>query len=265
MSMTQTILGIDVGATGVKGGLVNMSTGELVHERIRILTPQPATPAAVAGVIGQIVKKLDYKGQVGVGFPSIIKDGYCASANNIDPSWIGMSVSQYLEKHLSLPVRVLNDADCAGLAEAHFGVIKGVHGVSLLLTIGTGIGSALFYNGHLIPNIELGNLRMEKQDEIGERYVSNKARKDHGLSWKSWANRFNKYLHLVEDLFSPERIVLGGGISKKFDTYHQYFTVKTEVMPARLFNDSGIIGAAMLWSHEGVDWITKKPGEQINW
>lgn len=265
--MADVLLGIDVGATGVKGGLVDMATGNLLHERLRILTPQPATPDAVAEVIRQMVDQLEYDGPVGVGFPSIIKNGVCASANNIDPSWINVSVSDLLADKLSRKVRVINDADCAGLAEMHYGVLRDVKGVGILLTIGTGIGSALFYNGTLIPNLELGNLRMDKKEGIGERFVSNKARKDEGLSWKSWANRFNKFLVQVEEIFSPERIVLGGGISKKFDTYSQYFKIRTEVMPARLYNDSGIIGAAMLWSDQYYESLTTvgKAGDSVSW
>lgn len=248
--MSKPILGIDVGATGVKGALVDVSKGELLHERIRILTPQPATPDAIAGVIKQIVDQLEYKGPVGVGFPSIIKDGVCASANNIDPSWIGVNVNELLSDKLSCKVKSFNDADCAGVAESRFGRIRDVHGVAILLTIGTGIGSAFFYDGKLVPNLELGNLRLDKFSGKGENYVSNKARKEHHLSWKQWGKRFNKFLNIVDEIFSPRIIVLGGGISKKFERYSDYLKVDTEVVPARLFNDSGIIGAAMLWEGE---------------
>ena len=245
--MPKPVLGIDVGATGVKGALVDISKGELLHKRIRILTPQPATPDAIAEVVGQITEQLDYEGPVGVGFPSIIKNGICASANNIDPSWIGVSVTDLFSEKLSCPVRTFNDADCAGVAESRFGRIKDVEGVAILLTLGTGIGSAFFYDGKLVPNLELGNLRIDKFPGKGENYVSNKARKDHHLSWKQWGKRFDKFLHLVDETFSPEIVVLGGGISKKFEKYSGYFTIDTKVVPARLFNDSGIIGAAMLW------------------
>jgi polyphosphate glucokinase len=245
--MPNPVLGIDVGATGVKGALVDIDKGELLHKRVRILTPQPATPDAIADVVFEIADQLDYHGPVGVGFPSIIKNGICASANNIDPSWIGVSVTDKLSQRLSRPVRTFNDADCAGVAESRFGQIRGVEGVALLLTLGTGIGSAFFYNGKLVPNLELGNLRIDKFRGKGEKYVSNKARKDHHLSWKQWGKRFDKFLHVVDEIFSPNVIVLGGGISKKFEKYGDFLTVDTKVVPARLFNDSGIIGAAMLW------------------
>ena len=234
------VLGIDIGASGVKGAIVDTETGEMISERLRLVTPQPATPDAVAKTVKELAKQIGWKdGLIGVGFPAIVRKGVAQSAANIDKSWIGTSISEALSKATKCPVVAVNDADAAGIAAVKFGAGKGKKGVIILLTLGSGIGSALFLNGELVPNTELGHFQLEGM--IAEHYASNNARKKFDLSWEEWGKRLNKYLKIVNRLFSPDLILLGGGVSKKFEKYGKYLTGKMNVKAAELKNDAGII------------------------
>jgi polyphosphate glucokinase len=237
------ILGIDVGGSGVKGSLVDLEQGTLLQERFRIPTPQPATPAAVAAAFAQIVTFFKYKGPVGCGFPAIVKNGVAQTAANIDKAWIGTSIETTFRKACGNPVWATNDADAAAIAEMHFGAGKNEHGLVILITIGTGLGTAIFYKGMLIPNTELGHL-IWKNNKIAEAYCSSAARERLKISREEWAGRFNEYLHHLDLLFSPDVFILGGGESKHFDSYKDLLNPAARVVPAMLQNNAGIIGAA---------------------
>ncbi len=237
------MLGIDVGASGIKGALVDLQNGKLKGERFRLPTPQPSTPQAMAVAVAEIATYFNYKGPIGVGFPSIVKNGVCFSAANIDKSWIGTNIEEVFGKATGCPVYATNDADAAGMAEIRSGIGKGENGLVILLTIGTGIGSAMFWNGHMIPGSELGHL-LWKNSKIVEAYCSSGARERLKIGRKEWAGRFNEYLQHLERLFSPDLFILGGGESKFFDSYAHLLHTKARVVPAKLLNNAGIIGAA---------------------
>lgn len=239
------MLGIDVGASGIKGALVDLENGKIHGERFRIPTPKPATPEAMAESFAEMVRFFQYEGPVGIGFPAIIKNDVALSAANIDDSWIGHSVAKAFDPAGRHPVFVTNDADAAGIAEMRYGEGKGEDGLVLLLTVGTGIGSALFYRGQLVPNTELGHL-MWKNGRPVEQYCSSGARERLKISRLEWAERFNNYLHHLERLFSPDLFILGGGESKRFEEYKAVLhPLRARVVPARLLNNAGIIGAAV--------------------
>ena len=242
-------LGIDIGGTGIKGAPVNVETGELLAARFRIPTPKPALPNAVADVVEQIAKHFDYSGPAGVTFPAIIKKGVVYSATNVDKSWIGTDAAKLFRSHLGGPVTVVNDADAAGIAEMHFGAGRGRDGVVILLTFGTGIGSAIFHEGRLLPNSEFGHIQIRGKD--AEKRASEKVREDKGLSWKKWASLVSDYLAYLEKLFSPDLFIIGGGVSNKSEKFLPYLASKTEVIveAAQMRNEAGIIGAACLAIH----------------
>jgi len=240
----QAILGIDVGASGVKGALVDVNNGKLSGERFRVPTPQPSTPEALAGAFSEIVAFFNYKGPIGCGFPAIVKKGTALSAANIDKSWIGTSIEQTFGNACGCPVFATNDADAAGIAEMKFGVGKGEAGVAILITIGTGLGTVIFNNGVMLPNTELGHL-IWKHGQAAERYCSSGARERLKISRKEWADRFSEYLQHLEFLFSPDLFILGGGESKFFEQFKDQLQVKARVTPAKLLNNAGIIGAAV--------------------
>jgi polyphosphate glucokinase len=244
-----TLLGIDIGGTGIKGAPVNVETGELLAERFRIATPQPSLPNAVADVVGQIAAHFEYKGPTGVTFPAIVKKGVIYSAANVDPTWIGTNAGELFAAHVGGPVEVVNDADAAGIAEMRFGAGRERDGVVILLTLGTGIGSAIFLNGKLLPNTEFGHLKIRGKD--AEKRASEKVREDKDMSWKVWAKHFSEYLNEMEKLFSPDLFIIGGGASKKAAKFLPFLTAKTEVLivPAQMQNEAGIIGAAYLAKH----------------
>jgi len=237
------ILGIDIGGTGIKGAPVETDTGSLVSERYRLPTPDGARPDPVAAVIQEVVAQFDWHAPVGCGFPAVIRNGVAESAANISQRWIGTNVAQLFSEVTQCPVYVVNDADAAGLAEVTFGAGMGVKGVVLMVTIGTGLGSALFINGVLVPNTELGHIEVDCDD--AETLASDEARKEQDLSWKKWAKRLDKYLSSLERLFSPDLIILGGGVVKKQDQFLPLLTLRTKVVPAALANDAGIVGAAL--------------------
>ena len=236
------LLGIDFGGSGIKGALVDTETGQLLTDRHRIVTPQPATPMAVAQTINELVRHFDHKGSLGVGFPALIQNGVAKSASNIDKSWVNINAELLFSEVVGQPVHVLNDADAAGIAELRFGAGHGAPGVVLLLTIGTGIGSALLNNGVLLPSTEFGHI--EFRGDIAERYCSDAAREREKMTWEKWGKRFNKYLLYMEKLFSPEMFIIGGGVSKKMELFQNQITVNAKVVPASLRNQAGIIGAA---------------------
>lgn len=238
------ILGIDVGGTGIKGAIVNINNGELVTDRHRIPTPKGAKPNDVADVIAQIVEHFNWKGEVGCGFPSIVIRGKVLSASNIDQSWKGIQADELFSKKTGLEFHIVNDADAAGLAAMTFGAGKDKKGTVIMITIGTGLGSGMFYNGTLVPNIELGTVPYKKYKYF-EHYASGSARKREDLSYKKWGKRFNEFLKFVEFLASPELIILGGGASKKIEKFKDQITVNVPVVPSEFENEAGIVGAAM--------------------
>jgi polyphosphate glucokinase len=237
------ILGIDIGGSGIKGAPVDTDTGAFLDDRHRIATPEGARPDEVAKVVEKVVKHFAWKGPIGCCFPASIQHGVARTAANVDNSWIGTNAEQLFSEVTGCPVRVLNDADAAGLAEMRFGAGKDVGGLVLIVTIGTGLGTALFTDGVLVPNTELGHIEMNGQD--AELQASDAARKREDLSWEAWAKRFDQYLNTMEALLWPDLIILGGGASKKLDKFLHYLTVDTPVVPAATLNDAGIIGAAL--------------------
>jgi polyphosphate glucokinase len=250
---SRRVIGIDFGGTGTKGGIVDLDTGELVGERFRIPTPRPATPEKVAEVVEQIVAELQSRPEapapdapVGIVFPAIIKDGVALSAANIDKSWIGTDVDTLMTERLGRPVEALNDADAAGLAEAVYGAGRGMKGLVIVITLGTGIGSALILNGKLVPNAELGHLEIDGHD--AETKASAAAREREDMPWKKWATtRLQRYFSHVEFLFTPSLFIVGGGVSKKAEKFLPFLELRTPVKVAELRNNAGIVGAA-LWA-----------------
>ncbi len=243
MAKDNIYLGVDIGGTGMKCALIDVKTGKMISERFRIPTPQPATPEAMAGVFAQLTKHFKWKGKVvGAGFPSVVKNGVVNTASNIDKSWIGVKAEKLFSKASGCTVKMMNDADAAGVAEMKFGLGKDAKGVTILVTIGTGIGSALFIDGRLVPNTELGHLHLHGW--IAERYASGTVRKRENLDWVTWGKRFNEYLQMLERLFTPDMILLSGGVSKRFDEFSPVLNINAKLMPGQLLNNSGIIGAA---------------------
>jgi polyphosphate glucokinase len=237
------VFGIDVGGSGIKGAPVDTETGELVAERIRVKTPRPATPEAIVATAVEVVRRSGWDGPVGCGFPAVIKDGVVRTAANIDRANIGFDMQGRLEQELGNPVCVINDGDAAGLAEMRWGAGRGIEGVVLMLTLGTGIGSSLFVEGRLVPNTELGHIEIRGKD--AEHRASDGARKRDDLSWREYAERLDDYLHRIEDLLWPDLIVIGGGISKKSEKFLPHLTARTRVVPAQMLNEAGIAGAAL--------------------
>ncbi len=237
------ILGIDIGGSGIKGAVVDTEKGELSAERYRIPTPQPAKPKDVAKVVAKIACHFDWQGAIGCTFPAVIKQGVAYSAANVDNSWIGTNAEALFAKATACSVHVLNDADAAGVAEMSLGAGRGQKGVVFMLTLGTGIGTAMFVDGRLVPNTELGHLELNGREV--EPWASDKARKDKGLAWKKWAGRLNSYFDYLEFLFSPDLFIIGGGVSKKGDKFLPYLKTQAPVVAAQMLNEAGIIGAAI--------------------
>ncbi|MEV0175264.1 polyphosphate--glucose phosphotransferase [Streptomyces sp. NPDC050803] len=240
------IFGVDIGGSGIKGAPVDLDRGDLAQERLKVLTPQPATPDAVADGVRRVVGHFGWTGPVGLTFPGVVTGGATIrTAANVDKGWIDTDARALFGERLGgLPVTVVNDADAAGVAEMAFGAGRGRKGTVILLTFGTGIGSALFVDGALVPNTELGHLELNGHD--AEKRASSKAREDGDLTWERWANRVQKYLAHVEMLFSPELFVIGGGVSRKAQKFLPYIEgIKAEIVPAQLQNNAGIVGAAM--------------------
>lgn len=238
------VLGIDIGGTGIKAAPVDVAQGKLAAERTKLDTPHPAKPDEVADVVRKLVQGFSWTGQAGITFPGVVAGGTVRTAANLDEAWIGMDAHELFGKATGLAVTVLNDADAAGLAELKFGAGKGQQGTVLMLTLGTGIGSALFIDGALVPNTEFGHIEVHGKD--AEKRASEHAREEGGLSWGKWAGRVDEYLLHMEALLSPDLIILGGGISKKSEKFLPRLTgLRARVVPAAMLNDAGIVGAAM--------------------
>ncbi|MBH0083348.1 polyphosphate--glucose phosphotransferase [Salinibacterium sp. SWN167] len=244
--MTQA-LGIDIGGTGIKGAIVDTDTGKLVSERMKIATPKSGKPDAIVKVVIELIEKLGGIPEsmpVGVCFPAIVRNGKTMSAANISKEWIGLEAEALFEKALGRDIHFVNDADAAGVAEVRYGAAKGVPGLILLTTLGTGIGSALIYNGTLVPNSELGHLTIGRRD--AEKGASFSAKERQRLSWKAWAKRLQRYYTHLELLFSPDLFLVGGGVSKSYEKFLPLLKLKTPIVPAKLRNNAGILGAAAL-------------------
>ena len=242
----RTAFGIDIGGSGIKGAPVDLRTGAFAAERVRIPTPQPATPAAVAEVVHQIVRTFDLRKSlpIGVTFPAVVRHGVAQSAANVDESWIGTDIEKLLRETTGRRVLAVNDADAAGYAEVEYGAARDMPGLVMVVTLGTGIGSALINNGRLVPNTELGHLEVDGVD--AETRASDAAREREDLSYAEWAKRLQRYFAELEKLFSPDLFVVGGGVSKKYDEYLPLLDLGTPIVPAALRNAAGIVGAARL-------------------
>lgn len=238
-----TVLGIDIGGSGIKGALVDVATGALCSDRVHLVTPHPATPDAVALTVRELASRFDFSGLIGCTFPAIVQHGVTRSASNVDISWIDAPAQSILSEALGRPIELLNDADAAGLAEVFFGAAKGVAGTVIVLTLGTGIGSALIVDGRLVPNTELGHVQFK--GDIAERYCSAKVKERECLGWRVYSKRLNEYLSHLELLFSPDLFILGGGISRKHERFIPELRLRTPVQPAMLRNQAGIVGAAL--------------------
>lgn len=238
------VLGLDVGGSGIKGAPVDTETGELLAERVRIKTPQPSTPEAIVATCVKVAEESGWDGgPVGCGFPAVIKDGVVKTAANIDDAAIGFDLGGRLSQEMGCDVRVVNDADAAGMAEVRWGAGRGIDGVVLMLTLGTGIGTSLFVEGRLVPNTEFGHIEIGGHD--AETQAADSARKRDELSWEQYATRLDEYVTTVENLLWPDLIVIGGGISKKSDKFLPHLTARTRVVPAQMLNEAGIAGAAL--------------------
>lgn len=238
------ILGLDVGGSGIKGAIVDTHTGTMIAERHRIETPQPATPDGIVETIARINDHFHWNGLVGCGFPAVVKDGVVRTASNIAPEWIGIQAQHIIQQAIGNPVVLVNDADAAGIAEMRFGAGRGRNGLVVIITVGTGIGTSLFMNGQLVPNTELGHIEIEGKE--AEKRASDGVRKSKNLNWEQWAERFNVYLMTMENLLWPDLFIIGGGVSKKTVKYFSFLTLRTEIVPAELLNNAGIIGSAII-------------------
>jgi polyphosphate glucokinase len=243
-SVADTILGVDIGGSGIKGAPVDLVKGDFAAERVRVPTPQPADVKSVIKATAEVVNQFDDVRRIGVTFPGVVVNGVVKTAANMDKSWIDAPAAQLFSAELGKPVVVLNDADAAGIAEITYGVGKGRLGTLLMLTFGTGIGSALFLDGKLVPNTELGHLELDGQD--AEDRASDRARSDENLGWHAWAERVENYLRHLEMLLRPDLFVIGGGVSKKAENYLPHIRISTPIVPATLLNTAGIIGAAIV-------------------
>ena len=237
------VLGIDVGGTGIKGAVVDTSRGELQTDRYRLLTPRPARPKPMIKTIADIVEHFEWQGPVGCGFPSVVQRGVIRTAAHVSKKWIGVNARKAISEAIGCPTAVLNDADAAGLAEMRFGAGQNQKGVVLIVTLGTGIGTALFVDGHLVPNLELGHVEVRGRD--AEEWAAEIVRKQEGLSWKKWAGRVEEYLNVMQHLLWPDLIVIGGGASKNQRKFFPLLSVETRVISAEMLNEAGIVGAAL--------------------
>ncbi|MCU1406731.1 MAG: hypothetical protein JWQ43_3034 [Glaciihabitans sp.] len=241
-----TAVGIDIGGTGIKGAVVDTDTGELLSDRIKLPTPEGGEPDAIVATVLSIIAQLGVAPGVPVGvcFPAIVIKGTTMSAANVSHKWIGLAAEDLFEKALGRPIHFVNDADAAGVAEVRYGAAKGVTGLVLMTTLGTGIGSALIYNGVLIPNSELGHLEIDGKD--AEKRASYAAKERGNLSFSRWARRLQRYYSHVEMLFSPDLIIVGGGVSKSYTEFIPLLELRTPILPAALRNNAGILGSAAL-------------------
>lgn len=242
------VLGIDVGGSGIKGAPVDTASGRLLAERKRVRTPDPATPQAVARTVAKIAQHFEWDGPIGCAMPAVVKGGRLRTAANISRSWLGVNAAALLRKSTRCPVSVINDADAAGYAEMHFGAGRNREGLVIMVTLGTGIGTALFINGHLVPNTELGHLTLRGRD--AETWAAESVREKKDLGWKKWARRVDAYLRLLQGYFWPDAFIIGGGVSRKWRKFLPQLKLITPIVPAKLRNEAGIIGAALAYDHE---------------
>ncbi len=243
------VVGVDIGGTGIKAAPVDIATGKLALERIRLPTPSPATPQAIAAVVGQVLQQIDVPGPVGLALPAVVRGGIVETASHIDHAWIGIDAADFFSTVTGWPVAVLNDADAAGIAEARFGAGQGTAGVVAVITLGTGIGSALFVDGTLVPNSELGHLQLLHHGKA-EDWAAESVRQREQVSWREYARRLQSYFELVQRVLWPQLIIIGGGISNVADEFLPWIELRTPIVPAQLRNHAGIIGAA-LYAPEG--------------
>jgi polyphosphate glucokinase len=244
-------LGIDIGGSGIKAAPVDVTTGKLLADRLKVDTPRPAVPDQVADQVRELTTAFNWSGQVGITFPGVVIDGVTRTAANLDPAWIGLNTAEFLAKAVGNPVRVLNDADAAGMAEMTFGAGVGEQGTVLMLTFGTGIGSALFINGILVPNTEFGHIEVRGQD--AEKRASERAKELHNMSWAKWAGHVEEYLQHIEAVFWPSLFIVGGGVSRQSEKWVPRLTgIRARIVPAAMLNDAGIVGAAMATSSDPV-------------
>ena len=237
------ILGIDVGGSGIKGAPVDTETGQLLAERIRIKTPKNGEPEPIAEVVNQIAQSFNWKAPIGIGFPAPIKGGVAMMAANVSEKWVGTNADALFTKITGCDCTMINDADAAGVAEMSFGAGRGNYGTVIMITLGTGIGTAIFHRGQLLPNTEFGHLEIDGED--AEFRASDAARQRDNLSWKKYAKRLNKFLGTMERLFWPNLFIIGGGISKESEKFLPLLTIDMHIVPAQLLNEAGIIGAAL--------------------
>ncbi|GAA4155764.1 ROK family protein [Gryllotalpicola daejeonensis] len=245
-SGTTTAIGIDIGGTGIKGGVVDLATGALVTPRVKLSTPEGGKPDDIAETTKQVLDQLEADPHlpIGIDFPAVVQHGKTMSAANVSKKWIGFEAEKFFEEKLGRPILFVNDADAAGFAETEYGAAKGRKGVVMLTTLGTGIGSALIVDGFLVPNTELGHLEIDGHDAEKKAAFSAKERED--LSWEKWGKRLTKYYQALEKLFSPDLFIVGGGVSKHFDEWGKFVEIHTEMIPAQFLNNAGILGAAAL-------------------
>ena len=243
------IVGIDIGGSGVKGAPVDLTAGKLAAERYRVPTPQPSDRHSVVAAVREVAGRFGAAERTGITFPGVVVDGITRTAANMDASWLDAPAAELFADAVGGPVVVLNDADAAGIAEVEFGAGRGQRGVTIMLTFGTGIGSALFLDGRLVPNTELGHLELHGHD--AEDRASDRAREEGDLDWKHWAHRVQEYLRHVEALFQPDLFIIGGGVSKRADRFLPFVEVRTRTVPAALQNEAGIIGAAVAATRAG--------------
>ena len=244
--MADICLGVDIGGSGIKSAMVDVTTGSLITERSRIDTPQPATPEAVTTALGEVISQYEPHGPIGIGFPAVVsRRGVVGTAMNIDEAWVGRNVLEVFGEVAGRPVTVINDADAAAVAEASFGAARGIPGVVVVVTFGTGIGSGLLLDGALAPNMELGALELDGHWPA-ESYFSAKARRRENLDWDEWGKRANRFLGHVARILTPELIVVGGGVARKWDQFSGSLDPSLPVKPAEMGNDAGIVGAAVM-------------------
>ena len=236
--------GVDIGGSGIKGAVVDLGTGQLATERLKLPTPQPSTPRAVAATVAEVVANFAWHQPVGCTFPAVVQAGVARTAANVDQQWVGTNIEKVIGDATGLPVLAVNDADAAGLAEVIWGAARGVRGLVMVVTLGTGIGTALIYDGTLVPNSELGHIELDGED--AERRASAAARERENLSWDKWAKRLQRYFSALEALLRPELFVVGGGVSRRADRFLPLLVLDTKVVPAQLQNEAGIVGAAYL-------------------
>jgi len=243
-------VGVDIGGTGIKAGIVDLQKGRLVSDRVKVATPAGAHPPDVLAAVTEVLATLgvsdDSSVPLGVAFPAIVKNGRTLSAANVSDEWIGFEAEKFFEDGLGRDIHFANDADVAGIAEVRYGAAKGRAGLTILTTLGTGIGSALLYDGVLIPNSELGHVQRAKHGKDAEAYAAYSAMERDDLSWEEWAKRLQWYYSHIEFLFSPDLFVVGGGVSKHADKFLHLLDLNTEIVPAVHRNNAGIIGAAAL-------------------